>query len=703
MDPRTGSYHPQAAGPPPLRDAETVPPQEPREITVDLPPPLPGSKPPAPERAEVPGYEILGVLGRGGMGVVYKARQTSLKRLVALKMILAGGHAGPADLARFRVEAEAVARLQHPNIVQIYEVNEAGGLPYFSLEYVDGGSLARQLAGTPMRARQAAELLETLARAVHHAHRREIVHRDLKPANVLLTRGGVPKVADFGLAKRLEAEGDHLTRSGAVMGTPSYMAPEQAEGKTKAIGPAADIYALGAILYEMLTGRPPFRAETPLDTILQVINEEPVSPRLLQSKVPRDLETICLKCLEKKPEQRYPSARALADDLRRFQNGEPIHARKLGVAGRAWRWAKTHPGYSVTAVVVLLGGSLIMLDYLQRLASFPDIPNFPVPKLPRPEPRPSVPLPKVVPAPVPTRAPQALRTGRHVRAVSFSPDGKLLAAAGDGRVITLWRPANGSTAGTLRGHTDTVSGVAFRPDGQRLASASWDGTVRIWDVAGGRPVWTLADHGRRILAVAYSPDGKYLAAGGTGPAALVWEADTGKRVHFLPGHADYVTCVTFSPDGKRLATGSGDKMVRVWDAATGELRFTFRGHRGRPADVAFSPDGNRLVSADVNQQVMVWDPLTGEESNSFRGGNGEASSVAFSRDGKQVALAGWARTVQLWDATSGQARFQPLGHASFITGLAFDPDGRRLAAAGRDGTVQIWNLPAAGKTTHPAP
>jgi serine/threonine protein kinase len=643
------------------------------------------------------------VLGRGGMGVVYKARQTNLKRLVALKMILAGSHAGQADLARFRVEAEAVARLQHPNIVQIYEVNEAGGLPYFSLEYVDGGSLAKQLAGTPMRARQAAELLETLARAVHHAHRREIVHRDLKPANVLLTRGGVPKVADFGLAKRLEAEGEHLTRSGAVMGTPSYMAPEQAEGKAKFIGPAADVYALGAILYEMLTGRPPFRAETPLDTILQVISEEPVPPRLLQSRVPRDLETICLKCLEKRPALRYPSAKALADDLRRFLNGEPIQARSLGVVGRAWRWAKAHPGYSVTAFVLLVGGFLGILDMIQRMSSFPDIPTLPQKINFLPDQRRQALPPKIVPDPMPTRTPQALRTGRRVRAVAFSPDSKLLAAAGDARVVTLWQPATGKTVGTLRGHTDTISGVAFRPDGRRLASASWDGTVRVWEVAGGQTVLTFSGHGRRVLSVAFSPDGKYLASGGTGLTALVWEAETGRQVHSLGGHTDHVTCVTFSPDGKRLATGSWDKAVRVWDAATGKLVFTSAGHNSRIINVAFSPDGNRLASAGVDNRVMVWDPLIGASVRSFRTNNGEMSSVAFSRDSSKIALAGWDKTVRLWDAASGRALFRPLSHAHFITGVAFDLDGRRLATAGWDGTVHVWNLPAAGKAARPGP
>jgi tetratricopeptide (TPR) repeat protein/predicted Ser/Thr protein kinase len=298
----------------------------------------------------VPGYQVLEVLGKGGMGVVYKAMQVSLGRLVALKMILHAEHASPEEQRRFRAEAEAVARLQHPNIVQVYEVGESQGLPFFSLEYCGGGSLAQKLNGTPWEARPAAELMETLAQAMHAAHAAGIVHRDLKPANVLLTAQGTPKITDFGLAKRLDSQGQ--TRTGAVMGTPSYMAPEQASGQ-KDVGPTADVYALGAVLYELLTGRPPFRAATALDTLRQVVSDEPVPVRRLQPKVPKDLETVCHKCLEKDPKRRYGSAEALAEDLRRFQAGEPVVARPVGVAGRAVKWARRRP--AVAALLALVG------------------------------------------------------------------------------------------------------------------------------------------------------------------------------------------------------------------------------------------------------------------------------------------------------------------------------------------------------------
>ena len=335
------------------------------------------------ERLRPHGYEILEVIDQGGMGVVYKATQLGLQRTVALKMI-AGFRVGPKQLGRFRVEAEAVARLQHPHIVQIYDVGEVDGHSFFTMEFVEGGTLAHHLAAGPISPGTTAELVETLARAVHHAHTRGIVHRDLKPANILLPLashkvgdGGSghpdavpvrpstrierlddtrPKVSDFGLAKRLGADTDH-TVTGEVIGTPTYMAPEQAEGRTDAIGPACDVYALGAILYEALTGRPPFRGQSLLETLRQVIANEPEAPRRIRPAVPRDLEAICLKCLEKNPARRYVSAETLADDLRRFATGEPVVARRLSHPGRVLKWVRRRPvwaGAMALVVVVLV-------------------------------------------------------------------------------------------------------------------------------------------------------------------------------------------------------------------------------------------------------------------------------------------------------------------------------------------------------------
>ncbi len=313
----------------------------------------------SPQRAgqlpKIAGYEVEAVLGKGGMGVVFKAKHLKLNRTVALKMLLSGGFAGREERLRFQREAEAVAGLRHPNIVQVFDVGDFDGRPYFTMEFVEGGTLAELLAGTPQPARQAAARVETLARAIQAAHDGGIVHRDLKPANVLLTADGTAKITDFGLARRLQSD-ELLTFTGARVGTPSYMAPEQAAGKPSAVGPATDVYALGVILYEMLTGRPPFRAESPLETERQVIAVEPAAPSRLNARVPRDLETICLKCLQKDPRRRYGTAADLADDLGRFQRTEPILARRAGPFERTFKWANRHRSLAAA----LVSGALLL-------------------------------------------------------------------------------------------------------------------------------------------------------------------------------------------------------------------------------------------------------------------------------------------------------------------------------------------------------
>jgi hypothetical protein len=487
--------------------------------------------------ATVPGYEILGELGRGGMGVVYKARQTSLGRFVALKMILAGAHAGPTQLARFRLEAEAAAQLQHPNIVHVHECGEHNGCPYYSLEYVEGRCLRDVIPEYEQPARAAA-LVEQLARAVAYAHERGILHRDLKPANILLTADGTPKITDFGLAKRLDEEQER-TRTGDILGTPVYMAPEQAAGKTRAIGPAVDIYALGAILYELLTGRPPFEAATTWDVINQVIAHEPVPPSRRRERIPRDLETICLKCLQKDPAKRYPSARDLAEDLRNFLEGRPIQARPVGRVERFRKWVRRQPalaallGVSAAALLVLsVGGWVATVQLYHRE--------------------------------------QAVRkalirlnvaNGTHylededlfgsliwfARALKLEED-EARRQAHRTRIAAVLREC--PRLNQLWFHDDKATDVTFSPDDRWVLTASDDHTARVWDVVTGKPRFAVPlRHDDAILHASFSPDGSRILTASADSTAGVWDAGTGRRIAKLAGTGDRSATRASAPTG----------------------------------------------------------------------------------------------------------------------------------------------------------
>jgi serine/threonine protein kinase len=328
---------------------------------------IPAAPAPEPDRPSIPGYEILAELGRGGMGVVYKARHVALQRVVALKMIRWGGHSGQAEAQRFIREARAGANLRHPNVVQVYDIGEYEGRPYFSLEYVEGSSLDRKLREGPLPPREAARLVEQITRGIQAAHEQGLIHRDLKPANILLTEEGTPKITDFGLAKKLDEEEAGLTQAGAIMGTPSYMAPEQARGDNLSIGAATDVYALGGILYELLTGQPPFGRAAVAETLYRALSEDPVPPRQLNPRVPRDLETICLKCLQKEPAKRYASAATLAEDLHRFLEAEPIQARPVGRLERAVKWVRRRPTLKAFLWLSAVAGGVALLLWLLRL------------------------------------------------------------------------------------------------------------------------------------------------------------------------------------------------------------------------------------------------------------------------------------------------------------------------------------------------
>jgi WD40 repeat protein len=695
----------------------------------------------------VAGYAVLGVLGRGGMGVVYKAEQTALRRLVALKMILHAEYAGEEERQRFQAEAEAVARLQHPNIVQVYEVGEHGGLPYFSLEYCSGGSLAQQLDGTPWQPKRAAALVQTLAQAMEAAHQAGLVHRDLKPGNVLLTADGIPKVTDFGLVKRLDVAGQ--TQSGAVVGTPSYMAPEQAGGKQGAIGPAADVYALGAILYELLTGRPPFKAASVMETLHQVLHAEPLPVRRLQLAVPRDLETICLKCLEKDPGKRYASAATLAEDLRRFGAGEPVQARPVGLLGRLEKWARRRPAVAalllVVAVLALVGGTGILwalgeavhernvaegeTEKAQQAAMRAGKKEAEArqeaeeAKKARDQARWQTYVAEVGRAEARFYAgevvgardaldgiPPEQRGWEHrwlqrrsegtprsllghtaaVTCVAYSPDGSRIASASADQTVKVWDAMSGSEIATFRGHTDMVRSVAYSPNGSRIASASRDHTVKLWDVSSGTEIATLKGHTNWVSSVAYSHDGSRIASASSDKTVKVWDAKSGTEVATLKGHIDGVLSVAYSPDSSRIASASYDHTVKVWDARRGTEIATLKGHTEGVICVAYSPDGSRIASASWDNTVKVWDARSGTEVANLRV-TSVVDSVAYSPDGSRIAGASRDQTVKVWDARSG-TEIATLRQTSAVGSVVYSPDGSRIASALGDGTVKLWDV-----------
>jgi WD40 repeat protein len=639
----------------------------------------------------VPGYEILGELGRGGMGVVYQACQAELNRIVALKMILAGGHAGQAELARFRTEARAVARLQHPNIVQIHEVGEHQGLPFFSLEYCAGGSLEKKLSGTPLPPREAAALVQTLARAMQAAHDRGVVHRDLKPANVLLAEDGTPKVTDFGLAKKLDETGQ--TASGSVLGTPSYMAPEQAAG-SKAVGPAADVWALGAILYECLAGRPPFKAATALDTLMQVVADEPVPPRQLTPKLPNDLENICLKCLQKEPRKRYASAQALADDLAAYLDGRPTVARPVGRLERAWRWCRRNRALAASAaaaVLALVAGTIAATAFAIKAKASAEKARLAADQAEQKSEEARQAQEK--------EARQRETADRQVIDLLVSTGNRMLRGGDPGGSLPWFAeagrldPADSAHRTRLDGalrflprpvafwrHTEAVTHVAVSPDGRRVVSGSSDGTAILWDLESGKAIGQPLKHEGPVMAVAFSPDGGRVATAGgaflVGGEVHLWDAHTGAEVRLRkPVRVSAaVVFVGFTADGARLITC--EYSVGVPSVLRLEQKYVFR--------VWDLKTAARLTKTEADLDKK---PVVEHIEPYLHAGTGRLLVIKGQR--------AW-----IIDLVTGKTLGEPWGHDRRIGFGRLSPDGARaITMSGEDGVAKIHEISTNKLTT----
>ncbi len=677
-------------------------------------------------------YELLEEIARGGMGVVYRARQLSLNRIVAVKVILHGPFSSPEFVRRFRNEAEATATLRHPHIVSVYEVGEYDGHHFLSMEYVEGRNLADLVREHPLAARRAAGYVRSIAEAVHHAHQRGVLHRDLKPSNVLLDTFDQPRVTDFGLAKILDRDAE-LTATGEVLGSPNHMPPEQAAGKLGHTTAQSDIYSLGSILYQLITGRPPFQGGSLAEILVQVQSSEPIPPRQLNPSVPEDLQSICLKCLQKEPSRRYASARELAEDLERFIAQKPVRARPVTTAERAWLWCRRRPLLAalwLSLVMAVLGGMggivwqwrraefLAREEKVQRLAAEENAAKTRL---------------NLYAADVYLAA-QAKQDGDYGLARRTLEGLKPRAGEPDLRGFEwryLWNLARGNQLATLTGHQWIVTGATFSPDGRQIASCGMGGEVRVWDVATRTCLQKFNPDTDSLWSVSFTPDGRTLMLAGN-QGIQFWQTGSWQKLTNYPGRLASLSrdgttvaiaesspfsvqesgavtlwnwrtgeklrtfsqegrVLSLSPDGRHLAVAGKITGVNVWDVTRGTLLKSLPTEHS-VWSLNFSPDGRQVVCAGWCGQALVWDWETGSPPRTISANRLNLWSAAFSPDGATIVTTSSDQTVRLWDAITLQPKAVLHGHANEVWCAAFSADGQMLVTGGKDQNVLLWQL-----------
>ena len=694
-------------------------------------------------------YELLEEIGRGGMGVIYRARQVSLNRFVAVKTILTGPLASPEFAHRFQTEAHAAAVLDHPNIVPIYEVGDHQGQPFYSMRLVPGRNLAEEIKKTgAMPAHRAAALVATLAHAVHYAHQRGVLHRDLKPGNILLDAEGNPHVTDFGLAKLVELEED-LTRTATVLGTPNYLAPEQATDGPRLSTVAVDVYGLGAVLYHLLTGKPPFEANSALNTLRLLLDSEPAGPRTFDPQIPGDIEAICLKAMSRKPERRYPSAVAMAEELERFLRHEPVHARPITRRQRLLRWTQRNPVAAVLSGTIAFLALALLVGIPWALWRISSEKNRAVHRADeateqRHQAEGNLRRQQVARIEMLFRTDHAddavallgqlyaqnPKDGRfaqwianelthrnfalpivgplvhedRVCLVRFSPDGRRLLTATRGNFAQVWDVSSGRRLGSRLEHqaglanTEAFLGGAhpicaeFSPDGRWVATASVDKTAQIWEAETGHPHGGRLQHSGWVSFVRFSPDGKLLATASEDGLARLWEVATGQPVGDGFRHEKWVNTVVFSPDGKRVLTASDDKTARVWDIASGRPVTEPMRHVDWVRAAVFSPDGRLVGTASSDKTARIWDAETGSPRTAPLHHDGTLNVIQFSPDGRWLATGGYDRLVRIWRVANGELQCPPLQHASTVRSLDFSPDGLRIVTSSEDRSARVWEV-----------